>query len=59
MGFEIRIAKNRVQWYWVLIAKNGETLCTSETFNSKQACRKGIRSAKINAVFASTTDMSV
>ena len=47
MKFEIRIAKNRVQWYWVLIAKNGKVLCTSEMYNSKQSARTGIRSAKL------------
>lgn len=32
--------------YWVLVATNGETLCTSETFESRQACEKGIRAAR-------------
>jgi len=58
MKFEVRIASNRIQWYWVLIANNGETLCVSETYNSKQAARKGIRSAKL-CMFAPVYDMSI
>lgn len=56
--FEIRIATNRTQWYWVYIAKNGEVLCTSEMLESKQAARKGIRSAKL-CVFAPVNDMTI
>jgi len=56
--FKIRIASNRIQWYWVYIAGNGEVLCTSELYNSKQAALKGIRSAKL-CIFAPVYDMSV
>lgn len=56
--FEIKIANNRVQWYWIYIAGNGEVLCTSECYNSKQAARKGIRSAKL-CMFAPVYDVSV
>lgn len=57
--FEIRIASNRIQWYFVLTSKNGEPLLTSEMYNTKQACRKGIRSVKWNALVAATEDKSV
>ena len=58
MKFEIRIASNRIQWYFVLIARNGKTLCTSEMYNSKQAARKGIRAVKLSLV-APVYDMSI
>ena len=58
MKFEIRIASNRIQWYFVLIARNGEPLCTSEMYNSKQAARKGIRAVKLSLV-APVYDMSI
>lgn len=35
--------------YWVLIAGNGETLCTSETYETVDACRKGVRAARTAA----------
>jgi len=30
------------KWYWILQANNGETLCTSEMYNSRQAAKDGI-----------------
>ncbi len=57
--FEIRIASSRIQWYFVLLAKNGEIICHSEMYNTKQACRKGIRSVKWNALVAATEDKSI
>jgi len=36
------------QYYWVLKAVNAETLITSETLSSKQACLTGIGSSKAN-----------
>jgi len=58
MKFEIMIASNRTQYYWVLIAKNGEVLCTSEMYNSKQSAMKGIRAVR-KCLFAPVYDMSV
>jgi len=51
--FEIRTADDGKP-YWVLVAPNGETLCTSETFTSRQACEKGIRAARRAALTATT-----
>lgn len=41
--------------YWVLVAGNGEVLCTSEEFESEGMCRKGIRAARRAAVVAPVT----
>lgn len=57
--FEIRIATNRIQYYFVLLAKNGKVISTSEMYETKQACRKGIRSVKWNALIAATEDKSI
>lgn len=32
--------------FFVLVAKNGKTLCTSETYKRKSGCMKAIRSIK-------------
>ena len=37
------------QYYFVLKASNGETIATSEMYNSKQAAQQGINSVRINA----------
>lgn len=42
--FEIHTAVNGWQCYWTFKAKNGEKLCTSEMYNSRQAAENGIRS---------------
>jgi len=38
-----------VYWFFNLIATNGKVLATSETYNSRQSCLKGIASVKRNA----------
>ena len=45
MKFEIRVSTDE-RFYWVFIARNGEIVCTSQLYTSKQAARKGIRSVK-------------
>ena len=42
--FEIKVASNGWQHYWVFKARNGEILCTSEMYNSKQSAEDGIKS---------------
>lgn len=37
------------RWYFNLKADNGQTILTSEQYNSKAACQKGIESVKTNA----------
>ncbi|MHA8084923.1 YegP family protein [Aquirufa antheringensis] len=34
--------------FWVFIAANGEIICSSETFNSIESCKNGIRSSKVS-----------
>ncbi len=45
MKFIISKSKNK-KFYFVLKAKNGEIIATSEMYESKQACKKGISSVK-------------
>lgn len=33
------------RYYWHVQSVNGQILCTSETYNSKQAARKGLLAA--------------
>lgn len=52
--YEVRRTRLRRRWYFVLIADNGEIICTSEVYNSGRACQDGIESVRDNA---STTDI--
>jgi uncharacterized protein YegP (UPF0339 family) len=40
----------KISWdkrpYWIFSATNGQVIVTSETFNSSEACYRGIRSSK-------------
>ncbi len=55
--FEILRAKNK-QFYFVLKSTNGEVLCTSETYKSKQSCKKAIRAIKIHSLISKTIDLT-
>jgi uncharacterized protein YegP (UPF0339 family) len=44
-------------YYFVLIARNGECIATSEMYNSKQAAKKGIAAVR-KCLFAKTVDNS-
>lgn len=55
MKFEIKKSSDH-QWYFILKARNGEIIATSETYKTKQSCKKGIRSVKINAIFSKIID---
>lgn len=63
MRFEIRRSKgiqhNRLNeyYYFVLIARNGECIATSEMYNSKQAAKKGIAAVR-KCMFAKIVDNS-
>lgn len=46
------------KYYFVLKAKNGETIATSELYATKQACKKGIRAVKMTW-FAPIVDLTV
>jgi uncharacterized protein YegP (UPF0339 family) len=54
--FNIKFSRDKRLWYWTLSAANGEILCTSELFNSKQSAQKGIRAVKRIAIFAPVHD---
>lgn len=49
--YVIQNSKND-QFYFVLKAGNGEVILTSETYTSKQNCKKGIESSKVNILDA-------
>ena len=53
--FEIFKDKKR-QFRFRLKARNGKIICTSESYTTKQMCKKGIRSVKFNSVIARTVE---
>ena len=55
MKFEIREASDG-QYYFVLIARNGEIIATSEDYKTKESCKKGIRSVKKIGIFTRVID---
>ena len=54
--FEVLKSKNK-QFYFVFKAENGETLFTSETYKSKQACKDTIKVLKRSSLFSKTIDL--
>jgi uncharacterized protein len=40
-----------------LKAKNGEIIASSEGYNSKQACKKGITSVRKNSIMSKTVEV--
>ena len=64
MKFEIRNAKNpdgrKERFYYVLIARNGEVMLTSEMMTQKQSCKKSIRSIKRSVgIFTKVVDTTL
>lgn len=57
MKFEIKFSKTK-RFYFVLKAKNGEIVATSELYTSKQNCKKGIAAVK-RSFFACTKDLTI
>lgn len=55
--FEIRRSSDN-QYYFVLLAPNGEVIATSEMYTSKQGCKSGIESVKRNAPKADIIDIT-
>ena len=47
MKFEIRLSKNGESYYFVLKANNNKVIAMSQMYESKQACKKGIKSVKL------------
>lgn len=56
MKFTIKKASTK-EFYFNLLAKNGEIIATSEMYQTKAMCKKGIRSVKRNALFADVDDL--
>ena len=54
--FKVRKSEKNDKWYWKLVATNGETIAMSEPYSSKQAAKKGIRSVRFTALFASIVE---
>ena len=55
--FEIKKRTNG-EFMFNLKAGNGETIATSEGYSSKQGCKDGIESVKINAPKADIVDLT-
>ena len=47
--FKIHKSNKNQQYYFNLHALNGQPILTSETYSTKQSCKKGIESVKANA----------
>lgn len=54
--FVIKKASNGYQYYWNLVAPNGQVIATSEMYNSKAASEGGIQSVKLYASTARVDD---
>jgi len=55
--FEIRNASGG-QYYWRIVASNGQVLATSETYVSKSGCQNAIDTVKANAASAPVYDQT-
>ena len=56
---KFQIKNNRAgEFYFVLKAKNGETIARSESYSSKQGAKRGIRSVRYTSTFASIEDLT-
>ena len=56
MRYTIWESKKDGQWYWNLIARNGEIVAASEGYSSKQMALKGIRATK-KSLFARVVEV--
>ena len=52
------ILRSGAEYFWRLRAKNGETLCHSETYTSKQSAQNGIAAVKRIAADAPVHDLT-
>lgn len=57
MKFVIKLSAKKDHYYFILKAKNGETIATSEMYNSKYAVKKGINAVK-RSFFARIEDLT-
>lgn len=56
--FVIKKAGNGWQYYFNLIAPNGQVIATSEMYNSKMAAQQGVQSVKLYAPTARVDDVT-
>ena len=49
MRFVVKPSDDGQQWYFVVVASNGETLCTSETYREQRDARGAIDLIKLGA----------
>jgi uncharacterized protein YegP (UPF0339 family) len=47
--FEIKKTKDNSEFYFVIKARNGKVICTSQMYTCKFGAQKGIRSIRKNA----------
>lgn len=57
--FVIKKASNGWQYYFNLIAPNGEVIATSEMYNSKLAAEQGVHAVKLYAPAARVDDATI
>lgn len=57
MKYEIKLSASN-EFYFVLKARNGEIVATSEMYKTKESCKKGITSVKRNW-FAKVVDLTL
>lgn len=57
MKFIIEKSKDG-QFFFTLRARNGQTITVSETYKTKQACKKAIDTIKRNIYIAKTIDLT-
>lgn len=57
--FEIRFSRKSREFYFTLVAANGEVIATSEMYQTKAGARKGIRSVRKNAILSTITDTTI
>lgn len=56
-GMKFKIKKNaHDQYYWVLVARNGEPICTSDPYESRESAVKSINLLKLDARSAEIVD---
>ena len=58
MGKFIIHSSDDGQYYFTLVASNGQVIVTRETYTTKQSCKKGIKITKTYASLARVSDKS-
>ncbi len=57
---KFKIKKNRKdEFFWVLVANNGEPICTSEGYTARENAVKSINRLKLDAPMAEIVDTTV